>query len=466
MRDADDEAKRAAIPARTRPGDTDLRDRTPTEAAATTRPRGRVALLVLGLLALVVPLVAGAAPADAAPALTPTTGSTQAADDDPLWYFWGDGCPACAQAAEWLDELEEEYPDLEVRRVEVWYDEDARELFERLMAARGESVQGVPTFVLGERTWVGFAEPLAEEIEGEVARAVADAPAEPPDDDAPAATAINLGPLGTIDVSAQPMAASTALIALVDGFNPCSLWVLTVLLAMILPTRSRTRIAAVGGTFLLVTAAVYGVFIAGVFAAFAVVAHMGWIRVVVALIALGFAAVNLKDFFAFGRGVSLSIPDRVKPRIYRGGRELRRTDRSLPATLGVTVLLAGGVALVELPCTAGFPVLWSNLLAETGVAGTTFGGLLLLYLLVYLLVEVAILTGALVTLRSARVQESHGRALKLVAGTVMAAVAVALLVDPSIMERLTGAFALITGALAAAGAIYLGDRWWRARQPA
>ena len=389
-------------------------------------------------------------------------GSTVDRDDVVLWYFWGEGCPYCDLASDWLDDLTDARPDLRVREVEVWNDRDGQDLFVDMMRERGRQASGVPAFVLGEEVWVGFSDAVTADIERAVDERLA-AAGDPVPRDPDARSRIDLGPFGTINVAEQPMTAATVLIAFVDGFNPCSLWVLTVLLAMILHTRSRTRIAAVGGVFLLVTAALYGLFIAGLFAAVTVAAHLGWIRVVVALFALVFAVVSIKDYFAFKQGLSFSIPDRFKPRIYRAGREVRRTDRPLPVVLGLTILFAAGVALIELPCTAGFPLVWTGLISEAGVAGTAFVGLLVTYLLVYLAVEIAIVLGALLTLRSTRLQERHGRTLKLVGGTVMGAVAVVLLVEPSAMEQLSGSLLVVGGALAAAALVLVVDRRRRDR---
>jgi cytochrome c biogenesis protein CcdA len=375
-------------------------------------------------------------------------------DEPVLWYFWRDACPFCEQAEPWLDRMASTFPGLEIRKVDVVRDPDGRELFQRMMAERGRTAVGVPTFILGEEVWVGFTRPLAEEMEAAIGRHLEGIP---PELD-PRRTVLDLGPLGRLDVGAQPMSAATVLIAFVDGFNPCSLWVLTVLLAMILGTRSRARIAAVGLTFLLVTAGIYGVFIVGLFAVLEVAAHLGWIRVAVAMVALVFGLINVKDFLAFRKGPSLTIPDRFKPGIYRGGRALRE-DRPLAVTLGLTVVLAAGVALVELPCTAGFPVIWTGLVSEADVGGATFLGLVLLYLLIYLSVEIAILTGAIVTMRATRLQETHGRRLKLVGGMVMIALAAVLLVDPSIMEDLTGSLVVILGAVGLSFLVLFLERW-------
>ncbi|WP_299314522.1 hypothetical protein, partial [uncultured Halomonas sp.] len=275
--------------------------------------------------------------AQAEPAAPPPTPS--ASEARVLWYFWRDHCPFCQEAAAWLDRLEATRPDLEVQRIEVVQDPAGRARFLAMMAERGTTPNAVPTFILGDTVWVGFAPHIAEAIETRLlAEGSAVRQAET------SRWRLDLGPLGRIDLAGESMLFATLLIAFVDGFNPCSIWVLSVLLAMILGSGSRARTAAVGGTFLLVTAALYDLFITGLFAALSVARHLAGIQLVVALFALVFGAVNVKDYFAFRQGFSFSIPERFKPRIYRGSREVRR-ERPLPMTLLVTVVLAGGVAL-------------------------------------------------------------------------------------------------------------------------
>ncbi len=413
---------------------------------AVTHPTGRWLTWLMALLLLL--SITPQAKAEPTTLLAAEPG----AEAEVLWYFWRDHCPFCREAATWLDQLEAEQPSLAVRRVEVVQDPAGRARFIAMMTERGETPSAVPTFILGDSVWVGFSPAIAETIEAhlldqEAAAGEADA----------SRWRIDLGPLGRVDLAGESLLFATLLIAFVDGFNPCSVWVLTVLLAMILGSGSRARTAAVGGTFLLVTASLYGLFIAGLFAALSVARHLAGIQLVVALFALVFGAVNVKDYFALHRGISFSIPERFKPRIYRGSREVRR-DRPLPITLLVTVVLAGGVALVELPCTAGFPVVWSSLLTEAGVEGAAFAGLLAVYLLVYLMIEIAILTVAIVTLRIGRLQETHGRTLKLVGGMVMLALGVVMLAAPTLMESLTGSLAVVGTALAGAGMVMAVDR--------
>lgn len=407
-------------------------------------------VLVAAALATATLAVAGVSPAPARAADGSTT----------IYLFWGDGCPHCAALEPFLQELAER-PGVELAAYEVWYDQANRDLFTRVSAAHGFEPSGVPTVFVGGRAWVGDSPALREaiaaivdvcatgscpDVAGAVLRGDPPTPAPTTPSGPESETVLTLPLLGSHDVGADSLVWATVLIAFVDGFNPCSLWVLTVLLAMILRTGSRRRLALIGGVYVGTAALVYGLFLVGLFGALTVVDYSWWLRTSVALVALGIALVNVKDYFWLGRGISFSIPDRAKPSIVRESRSLALEERRLPVVLGSTVALAAGVALLELPCTVGFPVVWSNLLADRGVSTAGFAFLLAVYLLVFLVDEVAVVAAAVAAMRIGRLQERHGKALKLGAGVLMGLLAIVMLVDPSLLEHVAGAGAVLGAA--------------------
>jgi hypothetical protein len=225
----------------------------------------------------------------------------------------------------------------------------------------------------------------------------------------------------------------------VDGFNPCSVWVLTMLLALTLHTGSRRKVLIIGLIFLTVTAAVYAMFIAGLFTFLSIVSFVGWIQVVVALVALFFAVVNIKDYFWYKEGLSFTIADEQKPGIARGIRRVMDAGESFWSMAAATVVLAAGVSLVEFSCTAGFPVLWTNLLTAQKVTAGVFALLLLVYMVIYQIDELGIFFFAVFTLKASRLEEKQGRILKLIGGMLMLSLAVVMLVKPQLMNSLSGA---------------------------
>ena len=429
------------------------------------------ALLGLALGALVAPTGAAIAssPAVTVQPVTIQPVTVQPAPDEPVpdepvivEVFWGDGCPYCEDLLDALDRLADDLSGFVVEDHEVWYDEDGRDLMFARAAELGVDVQAVPFTVIGEESWVGYSTQIERQIEAAiVVRLPGAAPIDLPDDDG---TRIDVPLVGDVDVAGRSLLLTTVLIAFVDGFNPCSLWVLTVLLALVLHTGSRHRVALIGGTFLLVTTAIYGLFIVGVYSALSFVGALGWIRGVVALFALTFGVINVKDFFWFKVGPSMTISDEHKPGIYRQARALGRPGAALPAVMAGAAVMAAGVALVEIPCTAGFPVIWSDLVATADTSTATFALLLGVYLLVYLFDELLVFGAAVVTMRATKLQERHGRVLKLIGGMVMITIAVTILFAPDVMNTIGGVLMVFLISVTASGAVALADHVVRSRR--
>ncbi len=385
-----------------------------------------------------------------------------------LYYFWGDGCPVCDRQDVFLERLEREHPELRVERFEVWYDEDNLALLREVAEEMGFEPRGVPVTVLGGRHWVGFNPQIGEQIERQLQECFERGCPDPTGSPLPAerrpfdsTEPLHLPLLGEFKVGTQPAVLLTALIAFVDGFNPCSLWVLTMLLALVVYTRSRLKTILVGSTFLLVTAVVYGGFIAGVFGVFAFVQHLGWVRALTAAIAAGFGILNIKDYVRFGQGVSLTISAQHKRGISARIRELVRGERSLPAMVGVTAVMATGIALVELPCTAGFPIIWSGIMVERQISGLGFAALLGLYIAVYLLIELVVFFTAVFGLRAARLTEGYARVLKLFGGVIMLALAFVLVFLPDTMTDVQSSMTVFGLALIVAAGVLLTHRMVR-----
>jgi thiol-disulfide isomerase/thioredoxin len=387
----------------------------------------------------------------------------------PVYFFWGEGCPHCANQKVFLQSLSDDHPNVVVHDFEVYGVEANRSLLLAMATAFGREVGGVPMTFIGDEAWTGFSDTSGRQMRASVERYGAYAAPDPADrldpgqrtqlTAVPGPVSPRMGEavldvplIGEVALDRRSLWLSTVLIAFVDGFNPCSLWVLALLLAVVINTRSRRRVLLVGLVFLTVTAVVYGLFIAGLFSIFSFVSFLGWIRVLVAMLALGFAAINLKDYFAYKRGISLTIDDAQKPGIYR------RIRGVMQAKIAASAGMALGVTLVELPCTAGLPVLWTTLVADAGVPGGTFALLLLVYMLVYLADELIVFCAVVVTMRAARIEEREGRVLKLIGGAVMLALALVMLFRPTLLESIVGTVAVFGAAIGGALLVMLVHR--------
>ncbi|NSW54104.1 MAG: hypothetical protein HPY85_16495 [Anaerolineae bacterium] len=428
-------------------------------------------ILLRTILVLLVAVLAGLA------AVQPVRAQEKPPIEIPIYFFWGDGCPHCENEHQFMqNDLLPRYPNVVLYDYETWYNQDNQDLFNRMAEAYGFVPQGVPTTFVGNRYFVGFTETIGDQIEAliveymeagqypdpmaRLAGETTDAEPEPTPTVAvdPESTILTLPLLGIVDLSKMSLFASTVLISVIDGFNPCSLWVLSMLLALSLHTNSRKKVFLIGGVFITVTAAVYAVFILGLFSVMSIVRYLGWIQVLVSLVAIAFALINIKDYFWFKQGVSLTIADDKKSGIYKKMRQVVNSSNSTWGTVSATVVLALGVSLIEFSCTAGLPMLWTNLLNAQQVSALTFGLLLLVYMVIYQIDELIIFIPAALTLRSSKFEEKQGRTLKLIGGILMLTLAVVLLVDPAYLNSLGSTLVIFGIALGVSGLILLMHR--------
>ena len=235
--------------------------------------------------------------------------------------------------------------------------------------------------------------------------------------------------LGPLSAERLGLPLFTFLIGLVDGFNPCAMWVLLFLLSVLVSLRDRRRILIVAGTFVVISGAAYFAFIAAWLNIMLLVGFLRWVQVLLALLAICVGGIHVKDFFAFRRGISLSIPESAKPGIYRRMRGIVMAESLIPAVAGAAVL-AVLVNIIELLCTAGLPALYSQVLAMQQLPAWQNYAYLGLYILAYMLDDILMVTIVVVTMGRRKMQENEGRWLKLVSGTAILLMGCILLLKP------------------------------------
>jgi hypothetical protein len=201
--------------------------------------------------------------------------------------------------------------------------------------------------------------------------------------DLPAATipSVTLPWFGRINVQALSLPLLTVVIAGLDAFNPCAFFVLMFLLSLMVHGGSRRRMLLIGGVFVFFSGLLYFVFMAAWLNLFLLLGALRWITVVAGIVAVFFALINIKDYFWFKQGVSLSIPARAKPQLYQRTRQLLRAER-LPTVLLGTTLLALAANAYELLCTSGFPMIYTRTLTLNALTPAAYYLYLALYNLI------------------------------------------------------------------------------------
>lgn len=336
------------------------------------------------------------------------------------------GCPHCEAAKVFLDDLRRERPSLQVVLYDIAADSTARQRLATLARDRGITTIGVPTFLIGTEVIVGFhsADTTGAEIRAKLDRHAQDTISHP------AVEGIDAGWFGRLRVQELGLPLFTVLIGLLDGFNPCAMWVLLFLLSLLVNLHDRRKMVLIAGTFVAVSGLFYFAFMAAWLNMFLLLGFSRAVQIALGSIALLVGAVNIKDFFAFGTGLSLSIPESAKPRLYARIRRILQAEYLAGAVTGV-VILAGLVNTIELLCTAGFPAVYTQILTMQQLPTWQYYAYLALYNLAYILDDTIMVTIAVITLSRRKLQEQAGRWLKLTSGLVMAGLGAVLLLQPN-----------------------------------
>lgn len=357
-----------------------------------------------------------------------------------LELFTREGCPHCDDAKLFAGNLRASRPGLHIVIRDVIKDPAALKRLQTLATQSGIGNIAVPAFYVHGNLVIGYA---GVNSTGAHINALLDQAAIPKQQDGKTGNActveeqLSCGPTGTAQTDAVDipllgvkvalddigLPLFTLIIGLLDGLNPCSMWVLVFMIAMLASLKNRRRMLLIAGTFVAVQGIAYFAFMAAWFNLFFLVGISRASEIILGVIAVVAGLINLKDFFAFGRGFSLSIPASAKPGLYEKLRQILQTRSLIPALLGI-VAFAVLVQVVELLCTSGFPALYTRILTMHHLDYWRYYGYLLLYDIAYMFDDIIVLAIGVITLSQRRLREQEGKWLKLINGLIMLGLAI------------------------------------------
>ena len=350
-----------------------------------------------------------------------------------LEVFVRPGCPYCEEAKRFLTDLQRRRRELTVRIRDISHDAEALQELSEIAHRAGIRPLGVPAFYLRGRLIIGFA---GAATTGKQIEELLRLPVSSRESDSASRLAlpqsVDLPMFGPVDVRELGLPLFTVILGLVDGFNPCAMWVLIFLLSMLVNLRDRKKMFLIGGLFVAVSGVVYFAFMAAWLNLFLLIGVSRAIQLLLGAIAAIMGLLNVKDFFAFGRGLSVGIPEAAKPGIYAQVRRILRAE-NLSGALAAVVVLALLVNTVELLCTAGLPAIYTRVLTMYALPTPAYYAYLGLYNLAYIADDSLMLTVAVVTLSREKLQEKGARWLKLVSGVVMLGLGIILLLRPELL---------------------------------
>lgn len=363
-----------------------------------------------------------------------------------IYFFWSKGCPHCVQEEVFLDNLEKKY-DIKVNRFEITTNRDNAKLLREISKQLSIDISGVPFTAVGKYHFIGFLndETTGKEIEAAVQCAlethcpdlVGDVinnskKTSKIDERKAIPETINLPLVGEIRTENFSLPLFTFVIALVDGFNPCAMWVLLFLISLLLGMRDRKKMWLLGSAFIITSGFVYFLFLSAWLNLFLFLGFVFWVRILIGLIALGAGVYGIRHFVVNKEGGCETVGDEKRQKIFEKMKKITQ-KKSLFLALGGMILLAFAVNLIELVCSAGLPAIYTQVLTLTKLPKWQYFLYLLFYILIFMLDDLFVFFVAMITLQAVGVQSKYARWSRLIGGALMLIIGLLLLFKPEFL---------------------------------
>lgn len=372
-----------------------------------------------------------------------------------LYLFWSLHCPHCLEARPKIQALAASRPWIQLHDLEIGENPANLERYAAMARELGEEARYVPALFYCGQMNAGWQD-SPEQIE-QLLQALADCHVQGPrEHETPP---FRLPVLGKLETANMSLPLLTILIAGLDAFNPCAFFVLLFLLSLLVHQQDRWRMAIIGLVFVGISGLMYFAFMAAWLGLFLIIGSLPWVTGAAGLLALLIGVINVKDFVAFKQGISLSISDAGRAGIFERSRTILRAG-SLPAMLAATALLGIAANLYELICTAGFPMVYTQLLTLHVANPMQRYLYLAFYNLIYVLPLLAIVLVFVRTMGARKLSEREGRLLKLLSGVMMFGLGLCLIFIPEHLNDLRVAAGLLALAL---GVTWLAAQMTRSR---
>ena len=367
------------------------------------------------------------------------------ANDVNIYLFHSQDCSHCKAEIKWLEEIKENYDNVTVQEYEVTRNSDNASLESKVKKQFNTTTPLVPFTVIGEKYFIGFTDDtksgitkMIDKYSNEEHRDVVDEVINGIDNGI-----INNGDklddkftipiIGEVNAKNVSLPIIAIVIGFVDGFNPCAMWVLIFLISMLMGMKNKKRMWILGLTFLVTSALVYVLFMFAWLNIAVSLIEVMWIRYLISIVALVGAFINLKSFYKYvtkkDSGCEV-VNDTKRKRIMKYIKKFTAEKHFILALLGV-IGLAFAVNLIELACSAGLPLMFTQILALNNLNTIQTIIYVVLYILFFLIDDIVVFTVAMFTLQLTGISTKYTKYSHLIGGIIMLLIGLLMIFKPS-----------------------------------
>ena len=391
-----------------------------------------------------------------------------------IHLFYGNGCPHCAAEEEFLSDYLKDRTDVKLYKYEIWYDSHNQELLSKVQKEMGTTNKnGVPFTVIGKKTIVGYADGVTDEqikdainyylnndyrdyageITGKVKKTevkedtIKDESktkdkkenkiekADDTKDSDQTDENVTVPVLGKINAKKVSLPILAVVLGFVDGFNPCAMWILIFLITMLFDMKDRKKMWILGLTFILTSGIVYLMFMLAWLNLATFISKIAFIRLLIAVIALVVGLINVYKYIDSlkKKDEGCDVVDKKdRKKIMEKIISITHEKKFIIALLGIMVL-AASVNIIELMCSIGIPLLFTQILAMNNLSTFSYMIYMFIYIFFFLIDDIVIFVISMVTLKVTGLSTKYTKYSHLVGGIIMLIIGLLLIIKPELL---------------------------------
>lgn len=391
-----------------------------------------------------------------------------------IHLFYGNGCPHCAAEEEFLSDYLKDRTDVKLYKYEIWYDSHNQELLSKVQKEMGTTNKnGVPFTVIGKKTIVGYADGVTDEqikdainyylnndyrdyageITGKVKKTevkedtIKDESktedkkenkiekADDTKDSDQTDENVTVPVLGKINAKKVSLPILAVVLGFVDGFNPCAMWILIFLITMLFNMKDRKKMWILGLTFILTSGIVYLMFMLAWLNLATFISKIAFIRLLIAVIALVVGLINVYKYIDSlkKKDEGCDVVDKKdRKKIMEKIISITHEKKFIIALLGIMVL-AASVNIIELMCSIGIPLLFTQILAMNNLSTFSYMIYMFIYIFFFLIDDIVIFVISMVTLKVTGLSTKYTKYSHLIGGIIMLIIGLLLIIKPELL---------------------------------
>ena len=339
-----------------------------------------------------------------------------------IYLFYSKICPHCQKEEKYFETLKEKYQDkINIYTYEVTENKTNNEIMKSLKKELKENNQGVPFTIIGSKTFLGYDESFNERIENTIDSYL--------NENTTTDNIYTIPILGKVEAKNASIILIAIILGFIDGFNPCAMWILLLLINMCISIKDKKKMLIVCLTFIITSGIIYFLSMLGI--GFILdLTTIAYIRNIIAILAIVLGIYNLYTYIKTRKETGCHVVKKEKRKTIISKINNILNNKNTLLMFGGTIILATSVNLVEMACSLGFPTIFLEILSINNIHSFLKVTYLLIYILFYLIDDIVVLFLSIKAFEAKGISTKYNKYVHLIGGLIMVLMGVLLIFKP------------------------------------